>query len=141
MAKIDLDTVLLAANGKPFPAATGAFKEDGVTPITEDTTLKLICMNALLVPQAHDSETPNLAYRLYTLAHRIKDGGVIDLDAGQIQVLKLRIEKTVAPWIVGLTWDLLDSREEPVDLPPDAPPPGTGQQPPRVQPQRLPGDG
>lgn len=140
MAKINLDTVLLSTTGKPFPAHTGNFESDGTTPVVEDTTLKFICMNALLTSQQHDAETPNLAYRLYTLAHKIKDGGEVDLDAGQIQLLKMRIEKTAAPWIVGVTWDLLDSRDEPVDLPADVLPRSTPQHT-RAIPQRMPGDG
>lgn len=140
MAKINFDTILLAANGKPFPAATGAVDEQGAV-LTEDTTLKMIAMNALLTPLRDDSATPNLAYRLYTLAHRLKDGGEVDLDAGQIQMLKTRVEQTVSPWIVGVTWDLLDSRDAPVDLPPDLVRPNGAAPISRVTPQRLPGDG
>lgn len=74
------------------------------------TTLAVPCVNALWADLPDDAQTPNLKYRAYVIASRIKDGGVVDLDVGDLDFLKKRIERVFGPMIVGQCWNMLDHR-------------------------------
>lgn len=100
--KVDFDQQFRTLHGGRI-----TMTEEDETPIT----LALVAVEALLQPQAEDAHTAGLAYRLYTLAHRIKDGGVVDLDANDVELIKQRVEKGRPPLIVGQAWDMLEGRD------------------------------
>lgn len=124
--KIDLDRALVQPDGKsPIPMGR---PEPGMTPEEVDaanaaTTLKTVVMNALLTQFPNDAATNGLAYRLYTLARRCADGGVVDIETLDVGILDQRIAAISNPWIYGQAVDALNGREEPVDRPLETPPP------------------
>lgn len=96
--KIDVDQTLKTLEG-------GELRFDPDTP----ATLKAVCVNALLTPGPDDQTAPSgSAYVLYSLAQRINGGGVTDLQAGEIDLIKKRIERLYAPMVTGQAWDLLE---------------------------------
>jgi hypothetical protein len=103
MSKINLDLQLKSPDGDPVVQREGS---------AEIATLKGCAMNALLTPQELDGATPGLGYRLYTLADQIKGGGEVDLDADDVALIKQRIERLYAPWILGQCWDALEGGRE-----------------------------
>lgn len=100
--KIDFDATLHTLDG-------GNIRLDEETTMT----LKVACLEALLSGRPEDANTPGLAYRLYSLAQRVHDGGPVDMDAADVDLVKQRVEQrwAVFPNVVGAAWTLLEGRD------------------------------
>lgn len=107
--KIDFDAILKGLDGENIPSRPPVKDEDvrNIAPLT----LARACATALITPQQGDGDTPGLGYQLYTLAHRVKDGGEVDLPAEDVALLKSRVERHYMPWVVGQVWDLLEGTD------------------------------
>lgn len=101
--KIDFDRKLKTLNG-------GAIRMEA----SEEMTLRFACIEALLQGTEEDARLPGNAYKMYALAQKLNPGGVIDLDASDVDTLKKRVEITWSryPLIVGTTWDMLEGRDD-----------------------------
>jgi hypothetical protein len=110
--KIDLTQELKTFDGVPM-----RLSEEDDSPVT----LKFVVADALLTQLPDDSTTKGLAYRLYTLAHLVNKGGEVDIEAGDVEMIKERIERIRSPMVVGQSWDMLEGRSEPVAAPDSAP--------------------
>lgn len=105
------------------------FMPDGKTPLKLDaegeavTTLKIPVAQALLTNLGGDELTPLLKYRLYTLHHRLRDGGEHELDVNDIDLVEKRLMVLFATFIFGQCSDLLNGRTQPVDRPLPTPAP------------------
>lgn len=72
---------------------------------------KDIVITACLTPLEGDRQQAGLGYRLYTLARRLHDGGVVDLTAEDAAFLLQRVEAIgYPPLTVGQMTDLLNGR-------------------------------
>jgi len=101
--KLDVEQQLCGLDGKPIPQ-TG---EKGSPP----TTLKDICLTVLVneLPSDREKATGDEKFKRYILAGRINKGGVVEVDAKEIDTLKERIGKGYGAVIVGPAWLLLES--------------------------------
>ncbi len=98
--RIDLDQTLRTLEGQEFH-----LEPDKVA------TLRAVCINALLTPLPDDQQAPSgSGYTLYSIAQRLYPGGVVELEASEIDLIKKRVERMYAPMVTGQTWDMLEQR-------------------------------
>jgi hypothetical protein len=97
--KVDVDEPIRNINGEPA-------QENGKILLSKD-----ILLTACLSPLESDRHQQGLAYRLYTLAHKLKDGGILDFEAADASFLQQRVEAVgFPPLVVGQLTDLLNAR-------------------------------
>lgn len=101
--KIDFDAKLHNLDGTPLTEGEG----QDATPVG----LGAVCVRACLVAHQSDASHPKLGAQLFGLAVRINKGGMIDLDAADVETVKGRIERAFGPIVVGQAWNLLEGRE------------------------------
>ena len=100
--KVDFDTILKSISGENL-------KEDD-----EKTDLKLSvpCINSLLIsaPQKQGERPEEGRAKLlrYKLAKKIYSGGVIDVTAEEISLLKQKIGEVFGPALVGPAFEVLE---------------------------------
>lgn len=93
--KRNFNAIILNLEGQPF---------DG------SPTLKTIAFMAISAQALGDDRmTGDEKLKLYAVGTKVAAGGVVDLKAEEIAVLKDRIGKTMFPVIVGRAFDLLDA--------------------------------
>lgn len=93
--KRNFDAPILNLEGKPF---------DG------NPTLKTICFMAINAQAMGDERmTGDEKLKLFAVVSKVTSGGIVDLKAEDIAVLKERIGKTMFPVIVGRAFELLDA--------------------------------
>ena len=99
--KVDFDAMLKALDGNPIP-----FDDKG-----QPTTLKDVCVAPLVNELGNDREssTGDDKFKRWQLAGRIAKGGVVEISADEVKMLKERIGKGYGAVIVGPAWTLLEA--------------------------------
>ncbi len=97
--KIDFDKVLNDLSGKPL---VGEDADNGVS-------LKLICINALIIPYSDESGLSGEdKFARYKLAQKIHPGGEQTITSEEASLLKKLIGKGYGPLIVGQAYGLIE---------------------------------
>lgn len=100
--KRNLDTVMLDLHGKPYTAGTGDNPE-------KQTTLGDVCLIAFQsAARGDDAQTGPEKVALYKLASKIVKGGVVELEAEEVTLMKDRLAKTIQAMAYGQAAELLD---------------------------------
>lgn len=77
-----------------------------------ESTLKDPCLNALLAdvkkPQNAPIETGRDKFKKYNLAKKISEGGVVDITAEEITLIKEQLGLAYSALVVGMCWDVLE---------------------------------
>lgn len=84
------------------------------TPFADKATLKSVCFLMLTTPLQGDNDLP-LDQRLkhYALVQAVHKGGVVDVSAEDIALLKARAAKCLSLIAVGRVCELLEQEEQP----------------------------
>ena len=106
--KIDVNAKITTMNGEEIPANV-----DGKTaPLTLGILAKAALLNDC---EQNEKLTGTQRHHFGTLATTIdsamKNGGVAEIDAGEVNVIKERIGKSATTWTVKQAWDLIESAE------------------------------
>jgi len=98
--KINMDVQLIGLQGEPIKRGK------------EEVTLKLIAMNALLLPVEKDDEKKK--YEKWELYKKIKNerGNEVYLTVSEIAMIKELIGKHEPPLIMGQCWDLIEGGKQ-----------------------------
>lgn len=126
MAKINMDYEFKTFDGESVPRDSGKTKkvkkgnEEIEEAVLEDTTLKHVCMDALLNPEVElgpDGKprpvdiSGQKKFDRWALATKINNAnGVINLKSEEITLLKNLIGKGFGPIVVGPAWDVLEGK-------------------------------
>ena len=99
--KVDVDKMIEGLDGNGIPK-----DEKG-----EPTLLKDVCVAALVSELPSDREKADGAekFKRYILAGKINKGGVVELTADEVTMLKDRIGKGYGALVVGPAWTLLEA--------------------------------
>lgn len=132
MGKINFNATIFAADLKTPLRLNPPAKDEAPTAAYEATELRHVVGQVLLHFFPTDHQTPMLKYRLYTLHHRVQDGGEHELDANDIDLIEKRSAALNPVFVYGQVSDLLNGRSEPANLPlaQPAPPPAFQEQSP-----------
>lgn len=100
--RIDFDTTLTAFDGSPLP-------DDAEGTLTLKTVAVTALLSTLADGRGHPESLPPASKVEHALlAQTIHGGGVIDLTAEQVALLKDRVGRAYAPIVVMRAWALLD---------------------------------
>lgn len=89
----------------PIKDLANDFIKDG----DKDLVLSAICCSALLTPDPKEGEvSPEEKIKRFRLATKIYDGGLQDLSAEDVAMLKKLIGRAFPPLVVGRAFDILD---------------------------------
>jgi hypothetical protein len=97
--KIDFSAILLNLNDSPLMQPADA---NGVS---QPATLAWVASEALL--RATEEKDAQVKYKYYSLALKIGGGGVHDLKAEDVALIKQKVGEQFAPLVVGRAFDLL----------------------------------
>jgi len=118
MASVNLDQVLTEFDGTT-PLVDETQKGEGPVPVV----LNKVCFRALVSTYADERNvTGEDKYKRGKLAERVYNGGVVDLEAKEIELIKELVGKAYSPIIVGQAWDMLEGRISPPEEPKDPKP-------------------
>lgn len=85
----------------------------------KETTLETVLTTSLLSQGVHENPDGNEKYKRFKLAHRIIAGGVVDLSAEDIVLLKKVVGQTYMALVVGRVYDILEGEEKTLEPVPE----------------------
>ena len=122
MAKVNMNYKPRTFEGESIPRDTGKTKKVVINgqeiekPITEDYTLKSICIDVLFSPEMTPDGRPVQVdgikkFERWELASKIYNAnGIIELKSEEVTQLKDLIGKGYGPIIVGQAWEALEGK-------------------------------
>lgn len=97
-AQVNVDALLLSGRGQPV-------KSEDKPP--QEITLGFLIAKALWTVQLKD-DTGETKYKRGVLAERVSHGGVIDLSAEEIALIKKIVGEAYSPLVIRQVYDLVD---------------------------------
>jgi hypothetical protein len=109
--KVDFSTTLRDLRGKVIQnVVEHGDPASGKPPVTEDTTLATVAAEALLYYDPRGTQDPGIKKaQCAHLALRVHKGGVLDVTAEDIVLLKDKIGAIYAPLVVARAYELLEN--------------------------------
>lgn len=99
--KIDFSAVLTTLGGEPIPTNIGQ-------PEGETVPLTLATASVVALMRSEQKDDGKIKFDLYKLALRVGDGGVVEIEPKDAELIKTRIGQAWSPLIVGRCWEILN---------------------------------
>lgn len=102
--KVDFDTVLTNLSGEEL-------KENDKKHILKDISINSLMAN--IQQQGDNPEAGTVKIKRYELARKINDGGVVEVTAEEITMIKERVGIVMPTMVMGSVYDILEKKSEP----------------------------